>query len=515
MLHYAVLLHSAALASGSTNGILSVRSPVAGVISRVEVVVEAGNGAGAAIFDVNLNGTTIFTDQDTRPEIAAGDISASVGGLAEPVAHLAPLSVDADNIPAGGFPAKSLTLIITIDDGVTMMLTPDEVAKSLYAGAFDRAPDSTELSNARAAFRIASLTNTAAFIEAVRDLGHTLFISAEYIARGRSDAEFVGDLYRAYLGREPDADGLADWLAVITGGATRTATDTAFSGATEFTEIRSALMYGGTTGARGLNPMTAAGDLIVGGTGGAETRLPKGTNGQLLSLAGGSPVWADAPASGGGPVAPFDSTHPDAAPAVPNAADDEFLSSGLDTAGTRRAGATAWAIVNQGSALIAQAGSHLLFSRTTDDGALNLHSIVQALLSSVFKYRCKIDIAWKSGNALAGMLLRDSVSGKAYVFNFSTGTSLQLNVTTFNSNTATPIVNNSLTVPFAPTMYLEIEQTLTMRYWRRSLIGVEGSFVEVHSESVATHLTPNQIGVGIAPITAPMIASFDWFRRIS
>lgn len=42
------------------------------------------------------------------------------------------------------------------------------------------------------------------------------------------------------------------------------------------------------------NPMTAAGDIIYGGTSGTPTRLAKGTDGQVLTLASGLPSWADA-----------------------------------------------------------------------------------------------------------------------------------------------------------------------------------------------------------------------------
>ena len=45
------------------------------------------------------------------------------------------------------------------------------------------------------------------------------------------------------------------------------------------------------------NPMTTAGDLIRGGTAGAPTRVAVGTTGQVLTVAAGVPVWADA---GGG-----------------------------------------------------------------------------------------------------------------------------------------------------------------------------------------------------------------------
>ncbi len=45
------------------------------------------------------------------------------------------------------------------------------------------------------------------------------------------------------------------------------------------------------------NPMTTSGDIIYGGTSGAATRLAKGTDGQVLTLASGLPSWGTA--SGG------------------------------------------------------------------------------------------------------------------------------------------------------------------------------------------------------------------------
>ncbi|MCY1544408.1 hypothetical protein D9M68_802910 [compost metagenome] len=47
------------------------------------------------------------------------------------------------------------------------------------------------------------------------------------------------------------------------------------------------------------NPMTTAGDMIVGGASGAPARVAAGTAGQVLTMVAGSPAWA-APAGGGG-----------------------------------------------------------------------------------------------------------------------------------------------------------------------------------------------------------------------
>ena len=48
------------------------------------------------------------------------------------------------------------------------------------------------------------------------------------------------------------------------------------------------------------NPMTAAGDIIIGGTSGAPTRLAKGTQGQVLSVGSNGLEWANASSGGGG-----------------------------------------------------------------------------------------------------------------------------------------------------------------------------------------------------------------------
>jgi len=59
---------------------------------------------------------------------------------------------------------------------------------------------------------------------------------------------------------------------------------------TDYTRADGTSLAGGTGFA---NPMTTAGDIIVGGTGGAATRLAAGTNGQVLKIVSGVPAYAD------------------------------------------------------------------------------------------------------------------------------------------------------------------------------------------------------------------------------
>jgi hypothetical protein len=50
------------------------------------------------------------------------------------------------------------------------------------------------------------------------------------------------------------------------------------------------------------NPMTTAGDIIVGGSGGTPQRLGIGSNGQVLTVVSGAPSWATPSGGGGGSI---------------------------------------------------------------------------------------------------------------------------------------------------------------------------------------------------------------------
>lgn len=58
------------------------------------------------------------------------------------------------------------------------------------------------------------------------------------------------------------------------------------------------------------NPMTDAGDLIVGGNAGEPSRLPKGAAGKILSSTASGLAWIDAPTSGGGSAEKYSTASP-------------------------------------------------------------------------------------------------------------------------------------------------------------------------------------------------------------
>jgi hypothetical protein len=75
-----------------------------------------------------------------------------------------------------------------------------------------------------------------------------------------------------------------------------TDTPTDYTGTAEWVKVNAArdgLEFGTPAGAGDLiNPMTTAGDIIIGGASGAPLRLGIGTEGQVLTVASGVPVWA-------------------------------------------------------------------------------------------------------------------------------------------------------------------------------------------------------------------------------
>lgn len=79
-------------------------------------------------------------------------------------------------------------------------LTVQEYITNLYLHTVLRAPTSTEMADAVAALTLGCSTGT--IMDATKALIDELFESAFYVSRGRSDAEYVDDLFTAVLGRE-------------------------------------------------------------------------------------------------------------------------------------------------------------------------------------------------------------------------------------------------------------------------------------------------------------------------
>jgi YD repeat-containing protein len=91
--------------------------------------------------------------------------------------------------------------------------TTEQFVRDFYLGALGRQPGQSELSSG--AGRLAAAPDFAGLEAEARALGSALFDSAEYAARGRSDRDFVSDLYRGYLQRGPDQGGWDHWTSQV------------------------------------------------------------------------------------------------------------------------------------------------------------------------------------------------------------------------------------------------------------------------------------------------------------
>ena len=144
----------------------------------------------------------------------------------------------ADEPPAGGIAVREDELLrtnsvlgvsaievrggfVTQDgDGVAQISlnkarSQDELIRGLYKAALDRAPTSPEYTAADAALTAAN-TSGDDYRQAASEIYLDLYTGADYIARGRTDAEFVADLYLGLNRKVAATDGgYLAWLASL------------------------------------------------------------------------------------------------------------------------------------------------------------------------------------------------------------------------------------------------------------------------------------------------------------
>lgn len=96
----------------------------------------------------------------------------------------------------------------------------DPITELFYLVVLGRMPSAEEVSAWHVGYTNIGLMNIdIRFV--VREMGRQFFLSEEYEARNRSNAEFISDCYRAFLFRTPSADELEPWLNdVVSTGST-------------------------------------------------------------------------------------------------------------------------------------------------------------------------------------------------------------------------------------------------------------------------------------------------------
>lgn len=129
----------------------------------------------------------------------------------------------------------------------TLSLKTDQFVANLYYVTLNRAPDGTGLQDWDGYLRPYYSQGPAQFLAAAKIVAGGFFGSQEYVNRNRSNSEYVYDLYRTYLNREPDQGGWDAWTNALNNGASRQLVQQGFADSSEFANTVSGMYPGATT----------------------------------------------------------------------------------------------------------------------------------------------------------------------------------------------------------------------------------------------------------------------------
>lgn len=243
---------------------------------------------------------------------------------------------------------------------------------------------------------------------------------------------------------------------------------------------------------------------------------------------GEDPIFIPGPAGpagaggGGGGSNPFNVTPYTHATGVPAfVANDDFEGASLDTAGTRFAGAAAWAWVNQGTGTAVLTNGACLLTGSTGTGRFQI--INQAKSGATWTIQCQVALYNCVANDAAGLVIRDSVSGKIIVFGLSNVSGAAVFVVQRNTNPSTFSSNVFLTGQwFGATntnldtlpVFLQIIYDGTNLKFNMSATGVPGTFRQLYTETAAAFLgvAPTHWGLCVDS-SSTVVGVFDLFRQ--
>ncbi len=104
-----------------------------------------------------------------------------------------------------------------------------------YRGILGRLPDSSGFTYWVGQFRSAQCQGSGAVYSQAEGISSAFALSAEYAGRNRTNAQYIGDLYNAFLRRGGDLAGVQYWIGQLNSGAqTREQVRQAFIASTEF-----------------------------------------------------------------------------------------------------------------------------------------------------------------------------------------------------------------------------------------------------------------------------------------
>jgi hypothetical protein len=109
-----------------------------------------------------------------------------------------------------------------------------DLVVDFYRGLLDRLPDTEGFNYWRGRFRDAQCLGTGAVLAEVDAITTLFAASAEYLARNRTDPDYITDLYDGFLRRGGDLAGFQYWAKQLGTGSSRDQVRRAFMSGTEF-----------------------------------------------------------------------------------------------------------------------------------------------------------------------------------------------------------------------------------------------------------------------------------------
>jgi len=187
-----------------------------------------GRQLTASAMDSDLSETSLYDSNGQRVQRTSNSGTRTIvyDTFGRQIADYNGTTMERENIYRSG------QLLAVYEAASTCYMTIADFVTAFFNGALHRPPNSTELADWTSKLTKGQAQGHAKLIKVAQDLGAALFTSSEYT---NTDYQtYVNDLYHAFLQREGDSGGIANWMAALNQGYSFTHVRNGFAYSLEF-----------------------------------------------------------------------------------------------------------------------------------------------------------------------------------------------------------------------------------------------------------------------------------------